>query len=417
MATAIGKAVILFGTVKAVAPDGTERVLEPNSVVYANERIITESDGSVSIMLDGPPPSQIDLGRMSDVLLDEDVYAAGPATADAMDMMAEAERILEALEGDEDIEIDATAAGAGGGAGGGLTLVKFDADGNEILPDSGAETQGVSFGTTDTIEGIVGEEPPETPPDLPDLIEATATLTSEGWGDEDAGTVTYTVTVDHAPQADQDFTFTLSNGQVVTVTVAEGDLSGETILAWGMGEDLPAGAIGLDGYPDPDVYLEDDFDLEVVEDSFAAVGNAANYESLDVADNSETITIGDTIDTVTATLTSEGAGTEDAGTVTYTVTVDHAPQADQDFTFTLSNGQVVTVTVAEGDLSGETILAWGMGEDLPAGAIGLDGYPDPDVYLEDDFDLEVVEDSFAAVGNAANYESLDVADNSETITI
>ncbi|MCK9528813.1 MAG: retention module-containing protein, partial [Syntrophales bacterium] len=216
MATAIGKAVILFGTVKAVAPDGTERVLEPNSVVYANERIITESDGSVSIMLDGPPPSQIDLGRMSDVLLDEDVYAAGPATADAMDMMAEAERILEALEGDEDIEIDATAAGAGGGAGGGLTLVKFDADGNEILPDSGAETQGVSFGTTDTIEGIVGEEPPETPPDLPDLIEATATLTSEGWGDEDAGTVTYTVTVDHAPQADQDFTFTLSNGQVVT---------------------------------------------------------------------------------------------------------------------------------------------------------------------------------------------------------
>ena len=46
----IGKVLIIYGTAKAVAPDGTMRILAPNSPVFADEKIITESDGSVSIM-------------------------------------------------------------------------------------------------------------------------------------------------------------------------------------------------------------------------------------------------------------------------------------------------------------------------------------------------------------------------------
>jgi len=56
--------------VKAAAPDGTTRVPGPNSIVFAGERIITESDGMVILMLEGPPPVQLDIGRMSDVILD-----------------------------------------------------------------------------------------------------------------------------------------------------------------------------------------------------------------------------------------------------------------------------------------------------------------------------------------------------------
>ena len=51
----VGKVVILYGTVKAISPDGTVRLLMPNSPVFANDRIVTESDGNVSIMFDGTP--------------------------------------------------------------------------------------------------------------------------------------------------------------------------------------------------------------------------------------------------------------------------------------------------------------------------------------------------------------------------
>ncbi len=112
----IGKAFIVYGTVKAIAPDGTVRVLGPNSEIYADERIVTESDGGVSLMLDGPPPSQIDIGRMSDVLMNEDVYAGASPEA-VTDSSADAEKIQQALEGQGDIELDATAAGGAAGTG------------------------------------------------------------------------------------------------------------------------------------------------------------------------------------------------------------------------------------------------------------------------------------------------------------
>jgi hypothetical protein len=109
----IGKVSILYGTVKAISSDGTTRVLALNSPVYADDRIITESDGSVSIVLDDPAQTQLDIGRMSDIILDEDVYG-GAAPEDVAEAAAEIEEIQEALlAGDdmEDVEMEATAAG------------------------------------------------------------------------------------------------------------------------------------------------------------------------------------------------------------------------------------------------------------------------------------------------------------------
>lgn len=59
-----GKVAILYGTVKAISPDGTVRVLKLNSSVYADDRIITGDDGSVSIIFDTIPATQLDLGSI-----------------------------------------------------------------------------------------------------------------------------------------------------------------------------------------------------------------------------------------------------------------------------------------------------------------------------------------------------------------
>jgi hypothetical protein len=155
----IGKAFIVYGTVKAIAPDGTVRVLGPNSVIYADERIVTESEGSISIMLDGPPPSQIDIGRMSDVLLNEDVYA-GVTPAATTDASADAEKIQQALEGQGDIELDATAAGGAEGTGG-ATLVQFSLDGAEGNVTSGAGTTGFNVAAQSTLDALTADDNPE----------------------------------------------------------------------------------------------------------------------------------------------------------------------------------------------------------------------------------------------------------------
>ena len=118
---AIGKVAIIYGDVKAISPDGTVRVLGPNSPVFADDQIITGGDGSVSLILDGTPPIHLDLGRMTQITLDEDVYGGPASTADAA---AEADKVQQALlAGDQPIEPEAPAAGGEANAGGGHPVV------------------------------------------------------------------------------------------------------------------------------------------------------------------------------------------------------------------------------------------------------------------------------------------------------
>src|SRR5699024_5478034 len=121
----------------------------------------------------------------------------------------------------------------------------------------------------------------------------------------------------------------------------------------------------------------------------------------------------DTIDITTATLTNVGSGNEDSGSVTYTVNLDHAPQADQSFTLSLSNGQTETITVLANETSASLPLSWGNA--AVAGDTPLDGYPDSDVYKEADFNLAVTD--FVKDGDGGNFEDLQVADNSIAVVI
>jgi len=102
----VGKVISICGTVKAIAPDVTVRLLAPDSPVFANDRIVTESDGNVSIMFADAPGSRIDLGRMSSLTVDEDVYA-GVDSDLVSDASAEAGQIKKVLmDGDAPINLE-----------------------------------------------------------------------------------------------------------------------------------------------------------------------------------------------------------------------------------------------------------------------------------------------------------------------
>ena len=102
---------------------------------------------------------------------------------------------------------------------------------------------------------------------LEDSIDAsTATLSSAIVGDEDAATVTYTVTLSTAPTVDETFTFDV-DGVERTITVAAGQTTGTTTVA----------------YDDADVFI--DAETVGIASNFAASANAratgaSNYESL-----------------------------------------------------------------------------------------------------------------------------------------
>ena len=147
---AVGRVLIVKGSVQAQSPDGAIRILQTDSPVFANDRIITGLDGMISVVFGDAGRTQLDLGRMTDVLIDEDVFQ-GEVPADISDVTAEVERIQQALvDGDIDptVDLEAPAAGAGAaslaGAGGGHDFVKFDLTAEEVTPVSGAETRGIA---------------------------------------------------------------------------------------------------------------------------------------------------------------------------------------------------------------------------------------------------------------------------------
>ncbi|WP_224981377.1 retention module-containing protein [Geomonas agri] len=158
----VGKVVILYGTVKAISPDGAVRLLMPNSPIFADDRIVTESDGSASIVFDGAQGNQLDLGRMMNVTIDHDVYGT-VMSGDTTDTTAEVAQIQQALlTGDQPIELEAPAAGGPADAGGTHPVFIVTPTGEEVLPTGGVTTTGVTFGTTGTLDSVITTVP--TPP-------------------------------------------------------------------------------------------------------------------------------------------------------------------------------------------------------------------------------------------------------------
>ena len=100
----VGRVVIIYDNAKAISPDGMERLLSVGSPVFANDRIITESNGRVSIVIDDTAQTHIDLEGRSEILIDEDIF--GGATAeDVSAAAADIEQVQEATFFIENIEL------------------------------------------------------------------------------------------------------------------------------------------------------------------------------------------------------------------------------------------------------------------------------------------------------------------------
>jgi Ca2+-binding RTX toxin-like protein len=169
----VGSVVILYGSVRAVATDGAERVLAPGSPVFLGDHIVTGPDGMVSIFFE-ENGSQLDLGRMSEAFIDQEV-AGGSAAEAAAEIAAEVADIQEALEqGDIEQILDLPAPAAGAGVAGGhgsLDYVVFEADNDAVLPEFGEETTGIGYDFLDPRGGGLPDEPPPPPEPVIEVAE------------------------------------------------------------------------------------------------------------------------------------------------------------------------------------------------------------------------------------------------------
>ena len=80
----IGTAAVVYGSVRVESADGVMKVLQPNEPINLYDRIDTGHDGSVTIVFsDGT--DALELGRMTDMVVDHDVFQTGGDldTADA----------------------------------------------------------------------------------------------------------------------------------------------------------------------------------------------------------------------------------------------------------------------------------------------------------------------------------------------
>ena len=162
MAEQIGVVKTIIGTATATGADGTVRNLQVGDRVFADELISTGPGGAIEVELaDG---SVMDLGRNSQIVLDEAVYNVDSAEVNQADQAADVDAIQAAiLAGADPTEItDATAAGAGAGGEGneGHEPVFVDYLAPEVTPDAGFETTGISVEFNDFEEELLGIEDP-----------------------------------------------------------------------------------------------------------------------------------------------------------------------------------------------------------------------------------------------------------------
>jgi len=98
----IGQAFVVNGQVVLESANGVSQALKPNSPIHLDDRIDTGNNGEVSIIFtDGNTP-QLDVGRMSNMVIDDDVV--GATLPDLGDVAVEAGLVADLLADWEAIE-------------------------------------------------------------------------------------------------------------------------------------------------------------------------------------------------------------------------------------------------------------------------------------------------------------------------
>ncbi|MGL5707841.1 MAG: retention module-containing protein, partial [Aeromonas sp.] len=161
---------------------------------------------------------------------------------------------------------------------------------------------------------------PSTTTQINDTVDTTTVTLSAPAEINEGGQITYTASVNNAPQTD--LVLTLSNG--ASITIKAGELTGNVTV----------------DAPGDDVY-QDGTSLTV-----SITGSSGgNYEQLDTG-SKVTTAVADTLDTTTVTLSSATAGQDvvEGGSIVYTASVNN-PVTGSPLIVTLSNGVVITIPV------------------------------------------------------------------------
>ncbi|MCP8690515.1 retention module-containing protein, partial [Marinobacterium sedimentorum] len=264
----------ISGTVVAVAADGSERILAVGDVLFEGELIRVASGGSVQLI--GASGETVALASGQQALITPEFYAdaaqfdssqsvASSQSADqALQQTGEIDAIQAAILAGEDptAVAEATAAGqapgeAGGPGDSGSSFVQLSRTGQEVTPEAGYQTSGLSRGFTapnnedvlitpaDPVVSVTVEVDVETPPsggepptepttEFPVLVDGNSVTVLEGTGGGERQ-VTFLLTLDKA------------SDQVISVTYELRDLSTTYLEDWHNGGarvhtvDIPAG--------------------------------------------------------------------------------------------------------------------------------------------------------------------------------
>ncbi len=239
--------------------------------------------------------------------------------------------------------------------------VTVDAPSDDVYLDSEVLNVGVTESQGGNYEDLNLGNSVDT--QVNDTIDTTAvTLTAPAEVNE-GGQITYTATVNNAPETD--LVLTLSNGASITIAAGQTE-----------------GTVTVDA-PTDDVYQDGEILTVGITDA-----QGGNYEDLNLGNSVDT-QVNDTIDTTTVTLTAP-AEVNEGGQITYTATVNNAPETD--LVLTLSNG--ASITIAAGQTSG---------------TVTVDA-PSDDVFVDAET-LTVGIDS----AQGGNFENLDTSDTASTL--
>ncbi|GAB1140962.1 MAG: hypothetical protein WStaBPW_32620 [Shewanella algae] len=332
-----------------VMSNGQQVPLQQGDFVAQGSEVFVDNDAQIELLLsDGSS-----LGSEAEVP-QEALQSADSATDSEI---AQLQALIAAGE-DPTASLPDTAAGGAQGNEGTSGFVSLARSGAETLAASGYDSAGVEADAITLQDGLS-----QNTFELTQVAPSTVTLLAPTQVNE-GGSITYTAVVDNAP-LESDLVLTLSNGATIVIPV------GQT-----------SGSVTVDA-PSDDVYLDSEvLNVGVTE------SQGGNYENLNLGNSVDT-QVNDTIDTTTVTLTAP-AEVNEGGQITYTATVNNAPETD--LVLTLSNG--ASITIAAGQTSG---------------TVTVDA-PSDDVFVDAET-LTVGIDS----AQGGNFENLDTSDTASTL--
>lgn len=163
--TSTGIVISLVGLVKAIATDGTERVLSIGDRVFADEQVVSGDAGTIAIeFADG---LIMDLGRNAQSILDEgilnldfDIKPKDVATEE--DVQATQAALLQNKNFDPTVDLEAPAAGGlasveGAGEDDGYNIIQVEYAEPRMTPISGFETNGIRVDFTEILPELILE--------------------------------------------------------------------------------------------------------------------------------------------------------------------------------------------------------------------------------------------------------------------